>query len=406
MGVDEKDFGKILIPFGPQHPALEEPESFNLLLEGERVAAASVDLGYNHRGMEKAAEKRTYIQNIYLLERICGICSHSHSTCYVQTVEALAGIEPPLRARYLRVLIGEFERIHSHLLWLGIAGHEIGFMTLFMYAWKDREIVMDILEMLTGNRINYGMNIFGGTRRDVTPEQAEKVLEAVDALEFRTEYYVQKVLNETTLLQRLSGVGRLSKEDALRLGAVGPVLRAAGVPRDVRRDDEMSGVYAELDFQVITDSHADVYGRTVVRVMELMESYKIIRQILKQLPEGSISVRFPNKIPAGEAVSRYEAPRGEDIHYIRSNGTDMPARVKVRAPTLANLASITYMIEGGYLADVPIVIAAIDPCFSCTDRMIRATDASSGEQRKFDWEGLRRYSIDWYSKRGIVINDR
>ena len=404
--MDENEFGKILIPFGPQHPALEEPESFNLLLEGERVAAVSVDLGYNHRGMEKAAEKRTFIQNIYLLERICGICSHSHSTCYVQTVEALAGVEPPVRARYLRALIGEFERIHSHLLWLGIAGHEIGFMTLFMYAWKDREIVMDILEMLTGNRVNYGMNTLGGTRRDIVPEQIEKVLEAVNALELRTQYYMQTVLNESTVLQRLSGVGALSREDALRFGAVGPVLRAAGVPRDVRRDDDTSGVYSELDFQVVTDTHADVYGRTAVRVGELMESYKIIRQILKQLPEGPISVRFPNKIPAGEAVSRYEAPRGEDIHYTRSNGTDIPVRVKVRAPTLANLASITYMIEGGYLADVPIIIAAIDPCFSCTDRMIRVTDASSGEQRRFDWEGLRLYSIDWYGKRGIIINDR
>ena len=404
--MDDKDFGKILIPFGPQHPALEEPESFNLLLEGERVAAVSVDLGYNHRGMEKAAEKRTFIQNIYLLERICGICSHSHSTCYVQTVEILAGITPPPRAKYLRALIGEFERIHSHLLWLGIAGHEIGFMTLFMYAWKDREIVMDILEMLTGNRVNYGMNALGGTRRDITPEQSEKVLEAVSALELRTQYYIQTVLNETTVLQRFSGVGRLSSSDALRLGAVGPVLRASGIARDVRKDDDISGVYGELDFHVITDNHADVYGRTAVRVGELMESYKIIRQILKQMPEGPISVRFPNNIPAGEAVSRYEAPRGEDVHYTRSNGSDIPARVKIRAPTLANLASITYMIEGGYLADVPIIIAAIDPCFSCTDRTVSITEASSGEQKKFNWENLRRYSIDWYSKRGVTLNER
>jgi len=403
---DNDDAGKILIPFGPQHPALEEPESFNLLLEGERVAAASVDIGYVHRGIEKATEKRTYLQNIYLLERICGICSHSHSTCYVQTVESLAGIEPPKRGKYLRALIGEFERIHSHLLWLGIAGHEIGFMSLFMYAWKDREIIMDMLELLTGNRINYGMNTLGGTRRDISPEQTEKVLEAMDLLESRTEYYMKALLEETTVLQRLSGVGRLSKEDALRFGATGPVARAAGVSRDIRRDDDMSGIYSEFDFKVITDTHADVYGRTVVRVLELMESYKIIRQILKQLPEGPISVRCPNRIPAGEAFSRYEAPRGEDVHYTRSNGTDKPERVKVRAPTLANLASITHMIEGDYLADVPIIIAAIDPCFSCTDRMVRVTDASSGEQRKFDWEGLRRYSIDWYNKRGVAINER
>ena len=395
--------GKMIVPLGPQHPALEEPESFQLMLEGERVAAASVALGYNHRGMEKAAESRTYIQNIYLFERICGICSHSHSTCYVQTVESLAGVEVPRRAQYLRALIGELERIHSHLLWLGIAGHEIGFMTLFMYAWKDREIVIDILEMLTGNRINYGMNTIGGVRQDITKTQEEKVLHALALLQERTEYYQNVLLEEQTMVMRLSGVGRLSKEDVLRLGAVGPVLRASGVARDIRKDEPI-GIYSELDFNVITDEHADVYGRTVVRVLELMESYKIIRQILQQLPEGPIAVKVPSRIPEGEAVSRYEAPRGEDLHYTRSNGTDKPDRVKVRAPTLANLAAITNMIEGGYLADVPIIIAAIDPCFSCTDRMIRVQNVSSGEEKRFNWEGLRKYSIDFYKNQGFDLS--
>ncbi len=394
---------KMMIPLGPQHPALEEPESFQLLLDGERVAAAAVALGYNHRGMEKAAESRTYVQNVYLLERICGICSHSHSTCYVQTVEALAGVEVPRRAQYLRAMIGEMERIHSHLLWLGIAGHEIGFMTLFMYAWKDREIIMDTLEMLTGNRVNYGMNALGGVRRDITDDQRQKVLEALDALQARTEYYQKAVLGEHTVVQRLSGVGKLSKKDGLRFGAAGPVLRAAGVARDMRREDP-AGIYPELDFNVITDDHADVYGRTVVRVLELMESYKIIRQILRQLPEGPISVKVPARIPAGEAVSRYEAPRGEDFHYTRSNGTDKPERVKVRAPTLANTAAIVHMIEGGYLADVPIIIAAIDPCFSCTDRMVRVTDAGSGRESLFNWDGLRKYSVDWYQKQGVDMS--
>ena len=392
--------GKIVVPLGPQHPALEEPESFSLLLEGESVAAANVAIGYNHRGMEKAAESRTYLQNIYLLERICGICSHAHTSCYVQTVEQLVGLDVPKRGLYLRALIGELERIHSHLLWLGIAGHEIGFMTLFMYAWKDREIVMDVLEMLTGNRVNYAMNTIGGVRRDITPEQMEQVLKALDELEERTKYYATTVIEEHTLVVRLSGVGKLSKEDALRLGATGPVLRASGVARDVRRDDPY-GIYPELDFNVITDTHCDVFGRTIVRVLEVLESYKICRQILKQLPDGPISVKAPNRIPAGEAISRVEAPRGEDIHYTRANGTDKPDRMKVRAPTLSNLAAITHMIEGGYLADVPIVIAAIDPCFSCTDRMIRVKNADTGNEKMFDWEGLRNYSIDWYAQRGL-----
>jgi NADH-quinone oxidoreductase subunit D len=395
--------GKFVIPVGPQHPALEEPESFILLLEGERVSAASVTLGYNHRGIEKACESRTYIQDIYLIERICGICSHAHTTCYMQAVEAIAGLEVPKRALYIRTLIGELERIHSHLLWLGVAAHEIGFETLFMYSWRDREVVMDILELLTGNRVNYGMNTIGGVRRDISPEQAQQVLKALEILEEKTKYYNQLVSEEVTLIQRLEGVGRLSKGDVLKYGAVGPVMRASGVKRDIRKDDPYAA-YGELDFEVITDTHADVFGRTVVRVKELIESYKIIRQVLKQMPDGPITVKAPKKIPAGEAVSRYEAPRGEDIHYVRANGTEKPDRVKVRAPTLANLAAISNMLEGGYLADVPIIIAAIDPCFSCTDRAIKVRDASSGGESVFDWEGLRSYSIEWYRKQGIDMN--
>ena len=392
--------GKIVVPFGPQHPALEEPESFTLLLEGERVAAASVALGYNHRGMEKACESKTYIQNIYLLERICGICSHAHSTCYVETVESLLNLEIPKRAQYLRSMIGELERIHSHLLFLGVAGHEIGFMTFFMYAWKDREIVMDLLENITGNRINYGMNTIGGVRRDITPEQIETIKKDMDTLEERTKYYMQVAIEEETMLLRLRGVGRLSREDALRFGAQGPVLRASGVARDIRRDDPYDA-YPELNFQVATDDHADVYGRVIVRVLELMESYKLIRQIVDNLPEGPISVKAPVKIPAGEAVNRVEAPRGENVHYVRSNGTDKPERVKVRAPTLGNSAAVTHMMEGGYLADVPIVIAAIDPCFSCTDRAIKVVNLKNGEDKRMDWQALRQYSIDWYQKQGV-----
>jgi len=396
--------GKILIPIGPQHPALKEPESFNILLEGERVAAANVTIGYNHRGIEKACESRTYIQDMYLIERICGICSHSHSTCFIQTVEEIAGLSIPKRASFIRTLIGELERVHSHLLWLGVAGHEIGFDTLFMYSWRDREFVMDILAMLTGNRVNYSVNTIGGVRRDISADQIQEVLKAVDILENRTEYYIQVAYEETTLISRLAGVGRLPEDVVMRLGATGPVARAAGVKKDVRRDDPYAA-YADMEFNVITDDHADVLGRTIVRVKELMESYKIIRQLLNSIPDGPLIVKAPRKIPAGEAVTRYEAPRGEDVHYVKSNGTDMPERVKVRAPTLANLAAISYMLEGGYLADVPIVIAAIDPCFSCTDRMIKVSNMNSGEESILDWNGLRDYSIKWYREQGIELNN-
>ena len=395
---------KVTIPIGPQHPALKEPASFNITLDGEKIYSVEVRLGYNHRGVEKAAEGRTYIQDVYLVERICGICSHSHSTAFIHAVEEIAGLSVPPRARYIRTLVGELERIHSHLLWLGVAGHEIGFDTLLMYSWRDREVVMDILALLTGNRVNYGMNTVGGVRRDVSPEQVGQIRKAVDILEERTKYYIEVATQETTLIKRLSGAGFISHEDAVRLGAVGPTARASSVDRDMRRDDP-TAAYGEVEFKVITDAHNDVYGRTLVRAGELMESYKIIRQVLDKLPEGPIAVKAPRKIPAGEAFSRYEAPRGEDVHYVKADGSDRPYRVKVRAPTLANLQSVAKMLENNYLADVPIVVAAIDPCFSCTDRMIGLNDISSGRKDLLSWESLRDYSIRWHQGRGIDFEE-
>jgi len=395
---------RIKIPIGPQHPALKEPENFQLVLEGEKIYEAGMRLGYNHRGMEKACEQRTYLQDIYLLERVCGICSHSHSTCFVQAVEELAGLQVPPRGLYIRTLIGELERIHSHLLWLGVAGHEVGFDTLLMYSWRDREIVMDLLCEISGNRVNYAMNTIGGVRRDLTPAQLENISKSIDALEERTKYYIQVATEEATLIARLSKVGFLSNADALKLGAAGPTGRACGVDRDVRRDDPYAA-YADMEFKVVVDNHCDVYGRTLVRLGELMETYSIIRQVLKKIPEGPIAVKAPRKIPAGEVFSRYEAPRGEDVHYVQSNGTEKPERVKVRAPTLANLSSVAKMLEDNYLADAPIVIAAIDPCFSCTDRALAIKDARKGALGVMEWGDLRKYGIEWHRRNGIDFSD-
>lgn len=388
----------VKIPIGPQHPALKEPESFELTLDGERIVDAEVKLGYNHRGIEKACESRSYVQDLYLIERVCGICSHSHSSAFVHCVEEIAGVELTERAKFIRSLVGELERVHSHLLWLGVAGHEVGYDTLFMYGWRDRELVMDILAIISGNRVNYGMNTIGGVKRDIDAGEAEKILGILDALTARTEFYIRTVTNEPTFVGRLSGVGKLSKEDAERLGAVGPCGRGSGIDRDARRDDPYAA-YGQLNFKVITDNHADVLGRTIVRVYELLESYKMIKYLVENLPEGEIQVKVPRKIPVGEATSRYEAPRGEDIVYVRGNGTESPDRVKVRAPTLANLGAIREMLRGGYLADFPIVIAAIDPCFSCTDRMITLNKGKKSEL--VDWRQLREYSINWHKERGL-----
>jgi NADH-quinone oxidoreductase subunit D len=326
----------------------------------------------------------------------------------VHAVEEIAGLAVPKRAQYIRTLIGELERIHSHLLWLGVAGHEVGFDTLLMYTWRDRELVMDVLSLLTGNRVNYGMNTIGGVRRDINNESIQEVLKATRALKERTKYYIEIAKEESTLIKRLSGVGKLSHEEAVMLGAIGPTGRASGVDRDTRRDDPYAA-YSEVSFKVITDSHCDVYGRTLVRLGELMESYNIIEQVLKNIPDGPVTIKAPRKIPVGEALSRYEAPRGEDLHFVRSNGTEKPDRVKVRAPTLANIQAVSKMLEDGYLADLPIVIAAIDPCFSCTDRSIAVRTAKNRKKDLFAWDQIRLDGIRWYSKRGLdfrVLNKR
>ena len=395
---------KVIIPIGPQHPALKEPVSFRVALSGEKISGMTVRLGYNHRGIEKACEERTYIQDVYLTERICGICSHTQSSTFVRAVEEIAALDIPVRAKYIRTLIGELERIHSHLLWLGVAAHEIGFDTLLMYSWRDREIVMDILSMITGNRVNYGINCIGGVRRDIIPEYIKDILSGVKRLEERTKYYIDIVTKETTIIKRLSNVGILSHADALALGAVGPTGRASGVDRDTRRDDPYAA-YDQLDFKVVTDSHCDVYGRTVVRLGELLESYKIIRQVLKELPDGPIAIKAPRKIPAGEAVSRCEAPRGENMHYVKANGTEKPERVKVRAPTLANLRTVSKMLEDRQLADLPIVIAAIDPCFSCVDRLVSVKEPDRKRAKILKWDELREYGIHWYQHRGVDFTE-
>ena len=397
--MNEND-NRIVLPIGPQHPSLDEPASFNITLEGETVVDAVVGVGYNHRGLEKACESKSYVQDLYIIERVCGICSHAHSSAFCMGIEELAGVKIPPRAEYIRVIVAELERLHSHLLWLGVAGHEIGFDTLFMYTWRDREKVLDILATVGGNRVNYGVNTIGGVRRDLDEALISDIMKTVDWLDGQLKYYLNLALTETTLISRLKGIGRLSREDVIKYGAVGPVARASGVASDIRVD-EPYGAYKEIPVKVITDTNADVYGRTAVRIQEMQESLNIIRYCINNLPEGEITVKVPRRIPAGEVIVRVEAPRGEDVHYIRSNGTEIPDRVRVRAPTEANWHGMRHMLEGGYLADVPITIAAIDPCYSCTDRAIVLQ--SGNDKKSMDWRELRKYSIDWYRNQGVDL---
>jgi len=381
----------IKIPFGPQHPALKEPTNFLFEVDGEVVVDVKPRLGYNHRGVEKAFEYRTYVQNIYLAERICGICSDAHTTNYTQAIEELLDLDVPMRAKYIRVIIAELERIHSHALWVGMAAHEIGFDTLFMYIWRDRETVLDLFEMISGNRIHYAMNTIGGVRRDISEVMVTEIMKGLDFLEKRLEYYTEVVKTDKTISRRTSYIGVLKPEDAVDLCAVGPTLRASGIANDVRMDDPYA-VYDEIPFTIVTHESCDVLGRVIVRCEEMLESGKIIRYALKNMPEGEIRVKAPTAVPQGEVVSRVEAPRGELIHYVKSNGTGKPHRYKVRSPTLANIPALCKMLLGGYVADIPIVLAGIDPCFSCMDRMV-FVDVRTNEKKIWTMQQLRGKEI-------------
>lgn len=385
---------KFVVPIGPQHPALKEPGQFQFTVDGETVTAASIRLGFVHRGIEKACESRNYTQDMYMLERVCGICSHVHATAFVLGVEKLAGIQAPPRAEAIRVLTAELERIHSHLLWLGVAAHEGGFDTLFMYAWRDREIVMDLLEALSGNRVHYSVNVIGGVKADITDELKEAILKGMDFLEERTEYYMKIVTTDDTFVGRTRGVGLLSKEHMERLGGVGPTARASGVERDIRIDAPYSG-YKDFPINLITDQAGDLEARFVVRIKELYECYRIIREILAKMPVGELSVRAKRRIPAGEVISRVEAPRGELFYFIQADGTENPSRVKVRTPSLCNWATISDVAVGLKLADMPMLLVGIDPCFSCNDRIVLVKPTSS-ESQMWSWDDLRRYGIEYY----------
>ncbi len=358
---------RVTIPVGPQHPLLKEPLSFRLTAEGERIMEAALRMGYVHRGIERLTEERNYVQNLYLLERVCGICSHVHTTTYCQGVEALLELDVPPRGLMLRTLLCELERIHSHMLWLGVLAENIGFSTIFMYSWRDREIALDIMEDLSGGRIAHAVNTIGGVRIDPEPEQIRAARHRLDALQDQVDDLVDVVKYEGTLKVRTEGVGGASLEQVRRHCAVGPVARAAGLDRDLRRDAPYAA-YDRLFFNVITASDGDVWAATWVRVLEVLESLSMCHQILDDLPEGEVSTRAPRRVPEGEVVSRAEAPRGEVVYYIRSDGSDKPARIKIRTPTLPALSLVREQLRDINIADMPVVISGIDLCIACADR--------------------------------------
>ncbi len=365
------------VPIGPFHPILEEPEFFELHVDGERVKEIDMTIGWSHRGIELLSEHKTWDQVPFLVERICGICSCSHPFAYVKAVEDLLQLEIPLRAQYIRVIAAELERLHSHLLWTGLAGHFIGYNTVFMWAWKYREPVLDILEAVTGNRNHYAVMRVGGVRRDLPQEEIPGILSYLDELWKKNEMLTKAILDDPVIHARTKGVGVLGREKCREYGALGPTARAGGYDIDCRRDHPIDA-YDKVDFDVIVCENGDVFDKAVVRQLENFESIKIIRQCLKQMEPGEICAEV-HEIPPGEGLGMYEAPRGEVFHYVRSNGGNMPLRHKIRAPSFNNILTNEYSVRGSTVADAGLITAAVDPCYSCTER-VGVVDRGSGDR--------------------------
>jgi len=407
---------RTILPFGPQHPVLPEPLHLKLTLENEVVVEAVPTLGYVHRGLEKLCEIRDFNQMVQVVERVCGICSCLHAVCYCEGVEKIMGIEVPRRAKYLRTIWGELHRMHSHLLWMGLLADAFGFESLFMQCWRVRERIMDIMEATCGNRVVISVNVVGGVRRDLSPEQCLWIEEQLKICEKEVKQLQGALLSDYTVKKRTVGKGVLTKEQAYQLGAAGPTLRGSGWAQDARQTGYAA--FGELGFEPIVEYDGDCYARTAVRFRECLQSIDLIRLAIARMPAGETATNVDDSLaedetpttvtgrpgdimqaysrdkhhrftaapppnldvaagvlaakvkgrPDGEAVTRVEQPRGEVLYYIKGNGSKNLERVRIRTPTFANIPPLLTMLPGCELADVPVLVLSIDPCVSCTER--------------------------------------
>ena len=356
-----------VVPFGPQHPVLAEPIQLQLTLQDEIVTDALLGLGYVHRGIEAEAERRPFAKDLALLERVCGICSVAHGVAYAQAIEAIAEVEVPRRARLLRVFFFELTRLHSHLLWLGLAADAIGFEALFQSCWRVREGILDLFSATAGARVIIATTALGGVRVDIPDRMLPDVRAALDQAEQGLSGIAPFVLDDEAVARRLAGVGPISRADALDLGVVGPTARASGVAVDVRTS--RYAAYDELPVEPIVENGGDALARVVVRWREMYQALDLCRASLDRLEglRGPLRAAVPSVL-RGEATSRVEAPRGELFYYVAADGERHPTRVRVRTPTFANLPAVLRMIPGTQMASVPVALLSIDPCLSCTER--------------------------------------
>ncbi len=372
------------IPIGPQSPTMKEPICLRVSLKGNYIQKVDIRLGYIHKGVEKIMEGKPVIKGLYISEHICGICSYVHGSCFTQAIERLYRIKPPRKVRFMRTILAELERIHSHLLWLGFAMHEIGYDTLFQYGMREREHILECFEKLTGNRVIHAINKFGTMRYDFDKNKDGKfVLERIAKVAKKLPFYLKMGLKNKIITSRLKNVGIITRNDAKKYCLVGPIARASGIKSDIRKEKKYDA-YGDVDFEMITAREGDSWSRMIVRMKEIMESIKIIQRLIRDMPEEKVppipkAPPYLGKVEPPKKVYTYgqmEAPRGEDFHFYKIEN-NLIKKARIRTPTLQNVQILEKMLLGSEIGDIPVIISSIDPCFSCMERMIIVKDGKS-----------------------------
>ncbi len=357
-----------IIPIGPQIQSIKEPTCLRIKLKGNYIQDARIRLGYAHRAIEKILEGKTVEQGLVIAERICGICESAHSQAYIRAIENILKYNPPKKVRYLRTLIAELERIHSHLLWAGFMAHEIGYDILFMFFWRERERILEIFEKITGGRVHHAANKIMTVRYDLEQGDIKFILDRIKIIEKRISDYLPAYRKNNIIRARLVNVGTIARQDAKRFCLVGPVARASGISDDIRKADPYAA-YKDVDFNVIIEDRGDALSRTSVRLREVLESANIIRQLLASMPEEKIPAYKKFSIKSAEACGRVEAPRGENFHFIKIRN-NVIGRARIRTPTYNNLTVLEQLLVGMEIGDTPVVLDSLDPCFGCMERVM------------------------------------
>jgi NADH-quinone oxidoreductase subunit D len=364
------DTDELVINMGPQHPATHGVLRVVLKLDGEKVVDADVVIGYLHRGVEKLCENRDWTQVVLLTDRLDYVASAAANLAYVETVEKLMSIEVPRRARYIRTILAELQRLASHLVWLGSHAMDIGAVTVFLYCLRERELILDLFEEYCGARLTYNSMRIGGLPQDLPPGWDKKVLQFCAIQLEKLDEYETLLTQNRIWLERTRNIGVISAADAVAVGLCGPPLRGSGVGRDVRKDEPYAA-YAEMEFDVPVGSRGDTYDRYLVRLEEMRQSVRILRQAIGGLPEGPVIGKVPRLIkpPAGETYHANESPKGEIGFFIASDGrSTSPYRLRVRPPSFCNLQALPRLVRGHLVADVIAIIGTIDIVLGEVDR--------------------------------------